>query len=104
MVIQDIKSTKEKHAPASRAISKAMRVRRYNAERIAQYGRSRATLDATICRHWSSIRPVSPRRTPWSSILAQKIELWRCETAVLKLAFKRHETDPLLSSSKQQAA
>ena len=33
----------EKHAPASRAISKAMRVRRYDAERIAQYGRSRAT-------------------------------------------------------------
>jgi len=29
---------KEKHAPASRAILKAMRVRRYNAERIAQYG------------------------------------------------------------------
>jgi hypothetical protein len=30
--------------------------------------------------------------------------LWRCETAVLKLAFKRHKNDPLLSSSKQQAA
>jgi hypothetical protein len=30
--------------------------------------------------------------------------LWRCETAVLKLAFKRHKTDPLLSTSKQQAA
>ena len=44
MVIQDIKSTKEKHAPASRAISKAMRVRRYDAERITQYGSSRATL------------------------------------------------------------
>jgi hypothetical protein len=36
--------------------------------------------------------------------LAQKIELWHCETAVLKLAFKRHEKDPLLSSLKQQAA
>jgi hypothetical protein len=83
----------------------AMRIRRYNAERIAQYGRSMATLDATICRHWSSIRPVSPRRAPWSLILAQKIELWRYETAKkLKLAFKRHEKDPLLSSSKQQAA
>jgi hypothetical protein len=47
MVIQDIKATKENHAPASRAISKAMRVRRYDAERIAQYGRSRTTRDAT---------------------------------------------------------
>ncbi len=33
-----------------------------------------------------------------------KIELWRYETAVPKLAFKRHNMDPLLSSSKQQAA
>jgi len=40
MVIQDIKWTKEIHAPALRAISKAMQVRRYNAECIAQYGRS----------------------------------------------------------------
>ena len=29
-------------------ISMAMRIRRYSAERIAQYGRSRATLDATV--------------------------------------------------------
>ena len=67
----------------------AMRIRRYDAERIAQYGRSRATLDATICRHWSSIRPVSP-----ISILAQKIELWRCETAVLKLDFQKARKGP----------
>jgi hypothetical protein len=26
--------------------------------------------------------------------LAQKIELWCCETAVLKLAFKRHKKGP----------
>ena len=51
------------NAPPSLVISMAMRIRRYDAERIAQYGRSRATLDATICRHRSSIRPVSPRRT-----------------------------------------
>ena len=70
MVIQDIKSKKEKHAPSSRAISKAMRVRRYDAERIAQYGRSRATLDATERRDRGIIRPVSPQRTPWSLILA----------------------------------
>ena len=60
----------EKHAPASRAISKVMHVRQYDAERITQYGRSRATLDATECRDWASICPVSPQGTPWSSILA----------------------------------
>jgi hypothetical protein len=59
MVIQDIKWTKEKHAPASWAISKAMWVRQYDAERIAQYGRSRATLDATERRNRASICPVS---------------------------------------------
>jgi hypothetical protein len=38
--MQDIKSTTEKKGPASRAISMAMRIRQYGAERIAQYGRS----------------------------------------------------------------
>ena len=67
MVMQDIKSTKEKYAPASQAISMAMRIRRYGAERITQYG---ATLDATGRRDRASIWPVSPRRTPRSSISA----------------------------------
>ena len=40
-VMQDIKLTTEKHAPASRAISVTMRIKRHDAERIAQYGRSR---------------------------------------------------------------
>jgi hypothetical protein len=36
----------------------AMRIRRYDAERIAQYGRSRATLDATaIGRVFAPYRP-----------------------------------------------
>jgi len=58
----------EKNAPTSLAISMAMQIRWYGAERIAQYSRSRATQDATGRRHPVSIRPVSPRRTPWSSI------------------------------------
>ena len=45
--MQDIKSTTEKNGPASRAISMAMRIKQYGAERITQYGRSRATLDTT---------------------------------------------------------
>ena len=47
------------------AILMAMRIRRYDAKRIAQYGRPRATLDAIGRRHWVSIRPVSPQRKPW---------------------------------------
>ncbi len=45
--MHDIKSMTEKNAPASRAILMAMQLRHYGAERIAQYSRSRATLDAT---------------------------------------------------------
>jgi hypothetical protein len=56
MVIQDIKLMKEKHAPALQAILKAMRVRWYDSERIAQYGRCRATLDPTERRDWACIR------------------------------------------------
>jgi hypothetical protein len=99
MVMQDIKSTTEKNGPALQAILMAMRIRRYDAKRIAQYqyGRSRASLDATGRSHQASICPVSPLWTPWSSILAYQIELWRCGNHFPKLAFKRHETDPLLS-------
>jgi len=43
--------------------------------------------------HWTplsgeNICTVLPRRPPWSSISAQKMELWHCEIAVSKLAFK----------------
>jgi uncharacterized Fe-S cluster-containing radical SAM superfamily protein len=60
----------EKNAADSLAISTAMRIRWYGAKRINQYESSRATLDATGCRHQASFCPILPRRTPWSSILA----------------------------------
>jgi hypothetical protein len=66
--MQDIKLTPEKNAASSWAISMAVWIKQYGAERIAQYGRSRATLDATGRHHWVSIHPVSPQRTPWLSI------------------------------------
>ena len=79
--MHDRKSMTEKHAHPLLDISMAMWMRWYGAERIAQYCRSRATLDATRRCHRASIRPVLPRRMPWSSILAYKIELWSCEIA-----------------------
>ena len=65
MVMQDIKSTTDKNGPASQAITMAMQIRRYSAERITQYGRSWATRGATGHHHRASICPVSPHRTPW---------------------------------------
>ena len=103
MVMQDIKSTTEKNGRALRAILMAMHIRQYGAEQIKQYGRSRATLYATENHHGASIHPL-PQRTPWSSILVSTIELWRCGNRFPELAFKRHKTDPVLSSLKQKAA
>ena len=59
-----------KNAAALLAILMVMRIRRYGAVRIAQYGRSRATLVATGLRHRAIICPVSPQWMTWSSILA----------------------------------
>ena len=50
MLMQDIKTMTEKHAPASQAISMAMRIRRYGAKHIAQYGRSRAVQTGVLPR------------------------------------------------------
>jgi hypothetical protein len=60
----------QKNAATSLAISMAMRIRRYGAKPIAQYNRSRATIDVTVLCHLAIIRPVSPWRMPWSLILA----------------------------------
>jgi hypothetical protein len=65
---QQIINNRNKNAADSLAVSRAVQIRRYDAQHIAHYGRSRATLDATGCRHRVSIHPVLPQRTPWSSI------------------------------------
>ena len=80
----------------------AMRIKRSGAKRIAQCGRFRATLDATGCRHWVSICPVSPKRirikhTNFASNYGTFQSLVVCENFNPK-------TDPLLSSSMRQAS
>jgi hypothetical protein len=57
-----------KNAGKSMAILIAMRMRRYNAGRIDQWSTSRASLEATGCRHWASARIKTPRQPPWSTI------------------------------------
>jgi hypothetical protein len=69
-VMHNKKSRTEKHAAASGTISLAMRIRWNGAKHIAQYGRSRATLDATGRHHRAIIHPVTPRWMSWSSISA----------------------------------
>ncbi len=52
------------NAPLSRPVLKALRMRRSNTDGIAQCGMSRATLEATGCRHWATTRSVLTQRRP----------------------------------------
>jgi hypothetical protein len=69
MVIDNDK-IKKINSPLLLAILMALEIHWCNAEHIAQYGKSRATLDDTGRHHWASICPVSPQQMQWSSILA----------------------------------
>ena len=69
MSVGDNESTATKHAGETMEISIAMAMQRYDTRRIARWSISRASLEATGCRHRASACAVSPRRPPWSTIL-----------------------------------
>jgi len=69
MVVGNNESPTTKNADESLAISMAMAMQRYDAGHIARWSTSRASLEATGCRHRASACAVSPRRPPWSTIL-----------------------------------
>jgi len=54
-----------KNAGKLLAISIAMRMWQYDAGCIPQWSPSRASLEATGCRHWASACAVLPRRPLW---------------------------------------
>ena len=107
-------STATKTAGKSMAISIAMAMQRYDAGRIDRQSTSRASLDATGCRHRSSAPIVSPWRPPWSTnSLKQHKTLtkhnFQLATTVhferqLLVRISYPKTDPLLSSSMRQAS
>ena len=66
MVVGNNESTATKNAGESMAISIAMAMQRYDARRIARWSTSRASPEATGCRHRASACAVSPRERPWS--------------------------------------
>ncbi len=66
MVVGDNELTATKNADESLAISMAMVMQRYDARRIARWSTSRASLEATGCRHQASACAVLPRQWPWS--------------------------------------
>jgi hypothetical protein len=93
-----------KNGPALQAISMAMRIRRYSAERIPQYGKCKAT---PRC-HWTlPLGKYLPCIAPADAMVIdfgvknQVAVLWK---SLSEASIQRHETYPLLSLSKQQAA
>ena len=66
MVVGDNELTATKNAGESMAISFVMAMQRYNAGCITQWSTSRASLEATGCRHQASACAVLPRQRPWS--------------------------------------
>jgi hypothetical protein len=61
MVVGNNESTTTKNVGELLAISIAMQTRRYDAGHIAQWSTSRASLEATGCRHRASACAVLPR-------------------------------------------
>jgi hypothetical protein len=56
------------NADESLAILMANAMQRYDARRITRWSTSRASLEATGCRHQASACAVLPRRPPWLTI------------------------------------
>jgi len=67
MIVAKNEIDETKNAGKSTTISMAMGMQRYDAGRIARWSTSRASLEATGCRHWASACAVSPQRPPWST-------------------------------------
>ena len=69
MLVGDNESTTMKNAGELPAISFAMAMQRYDVGSIAQWSTSRASLEATECRHRSSPCSILHRRPLWSTNL-----------------------------------
>ena len=69
MSVGDNESTATKNAVESMAISIAMAMQRYDAGHTARWSTSRASLEASGCRHRASACAVSSQRPPRSSNL-----------------------------------
>ncbi len=67
MVVGDNELTSTKNSDESLAISMAMAMQRYDARRITRWSTSRASLEATGCRHQASACAVLPRQRPRST-------------------------------------
>ncbi len=84
---------RQTNAPHPPSISMATMVRRSNTDGIAQCGISRATSEATGCRHWATTRSVLPQRLPGQQAYKQQSTNTPAKLAVLMaMAMRRYVT------------
>ena len=65
MVVANNKSMRTNNTCETLAISNTIQMWWCTAGCIAQWSTSRASLEATVCRHWASACASLPRRPPW---------------------------------------
>ncbi len=81
------------NAPHPPAVSMAAAVRRSNTYGIARCGMSRATPEATGCRHWATTRSVLPQRPPEQQAYKQQSTNTPAKMAILMaMAMHRYVT------------
>jgi hypothetical protein len=68
MVVANNKINGDKKYTSNTGNFDAMRIRRCNVGRIAQWSASMASCKATRCRHQVSAHAVLPRQPPWLTI------------------------------------
>ena len=81
------------NAPRPPAVSMATAVRRSDTDGIAQCGMTRATPEATGCRHRATTRSVSPQRPPGQHANKQQSTNTPTKLAVsMAIAMRRYDT------------
>ncbi len=81
------------NAPHPPVVLMATAVRRSNIDGIAQCGISRATPEATGCRHWETTRSVLPQRPPGQQAYKQQSTNTPAKLAILMaMAMRRNVT------------
>ena len=92
MVVGNNELTAAKNAGKSMAISIAMAMQRFDAERIAQWSTSIASLESTGCHHRLRACAVLPQWPPWSTNL---IETHKTLPKCIQVFTQNHWMPPL---------
>jgi hypothetical protein len=81
------------NAPHLPAVLMAMAVHRSNTDGVAQCSMSRATTEATGCRHWATTRSVSPQQPPGQQANKQhSTNTPRKQAVLMAMAMRRYVT------------